>query len=1009
MFRQHNTLSACLAKGLGLAALTLFGMAVLAQTPASPEQPLGDLRTVGGYPERRIGHTVTDLGQGRYFLHGDYWLAAPDAGHPKYNAALVERVHSGDFLPSMRREPWIWLPERQGWKMLTSLSECEGHPYLQVVTPMQDGGVLITGGLCDANKLADDPIGFPEYRRVARLNGTSLVWETAPDLREGRIYHTASRLSDDSVLLVGGQRDPSLGSGDFPVLASVEWLRGDRVEAAPLMEQARASHATVVLDDDGVLVSGGFGQDGKALASVERWDRQAGSWQPVAPMGEARFGHRALRLKDGSVLVTGGFGRDGKRLASAEIWSPATGHWRRLAPLPRPVGFHDAALLANGDVLVSPLLDRHASLGDESSYLAFAYRWLASEDRWEVASTLLYEEGVYDFRPTISPRPDGSARIFGRARVWHWKPGGLMEKDRPWQWYEKPTVAAYDRQSVILAGQMKVGERTKQLAYRWSVESDEWQAAGELTELRANVSRLLRLPSGAVIGLGAGGERQNGLKCAMSAPDLANQAWTPCGTVLGTKGIDWEIELGLLPGGRAVAIVNSEEAFVFDEANRRWDAARVEWQTKGVNYGTPVRTTKPLAELVMTTPAGSEERLDISALAARYWERMAPIVDHTLSIGDQQRAVAGRGAAPRLLWNPTKTYWDYIYPPGHPTMGRSAVYLPDGCALSISPPSLFDPRTGKSRKLDTLPAEVEPFSELLALENGMIVIAGRQIGGQGGGLFAGKAGCAGFVPRADSDVEIRPVFAKDPVAEWQPKAVIANPETGEEKTDLRSRLAAIPTFTWQAFALAALIGALHWARRRRQRAAVPAPAPAPAPDAVVAKRPRPSSLRIAFWAILLGILAISLINRYRYQSSLPAQACFENADACLDRSSGLLKAVPSLGQGRTGTKEGPHIPCRFVGHWSSIQGPKLHRVTLSEDGSYRVAPLVQGARTQDYIGYWMVQSGHFVWRDRYSVSELDINRIESESDGVFVLIEGNGSRTRFERIESEPTSRCLNE
>jgi hypothetical protein len=82
---------------------------------------------------------------------------------------------------------------------------------------------------------------------------------------------------------------------------------------------------------------------------------------------------------------------------------------------------------------------------------------------------------------------------------------------------------------------------------------------------------------------------------------------------------------------------------------------------------------------------------------------------------------------------------------------------------------------------------------------------------------------------------------------------------------------------------------------------------------------------------------------------------------------------------------------------------------LSEDGSYRVAPLVQGARTQDYIGYWMVQSGHFVWRDRYSVSELDINRIESESDGVFVLIEGNGSRTRFERIESEPTSRCLNE
>jgi hypothetical protein len=578
-----------------------------------------------------------------------------------------------------------------------------------------------------------------------------------------------------------------------------------------------------------------------------------------------------------------------------------------------------------------------------------------------------------------------------------------MNADRPWQWYEKPAVAAYDRQSVILAGQMKVGAQTKQLAYRWSVESDTWQAAGDLTDVRANVSRLVRLPSGAVIGLGAGGGRQNGLRCAMSAPDLANQAWTPCGTVLGTKGVEWEIELGLLPDGRAVAIVNGEEAFVFDEANRHWDAARVEWHTKGVNYGTPVRTAKPLAELVMTTPTGSEERRDISALAARYWERMAPIVDHTLSIGNQQRAVEGRGASPRLLWNPAKAYWDYIYPPGHPTMGRSAVYLPDGCALSISPPSLFDPHTGKSRTLDTLPAAVEPYSELLALENGMIVIVGRQIGGQGGGLFAGKANCAGFAPRTDGDVDIRPVFAKDPVAEWQPKPVIANPETGDEKTDLRSQLAAIPTFTWQAFAIAALIGALHWARQRRQRPA------AQTPDTAIAKLPRPSFRRVAFWVILLAILAISLINRYRYQSGLPAQACFENAEACLDRSSGLLKAIPSLGQGQPGTKEGPHIPCRFVGHWSSIQGPKLHRVTLSEDGSYRVAPLVQGARTQDYVGYWMVQSGHFVWRDRYSVSELDVNRIESESEGVFVLVEGNGSRTRFERIESEPASRCLNE
>jgi len=72
-----------------------------------------------------------------------------------------------------------------------------------------------------------------------------------------------------------------------------------------------------------------------------------------------------------------------------------------------------------------------------------------------------------------------------------------------------------------------------------------------------------------------------------------------------------------------------------------------------------------------------------------------------------------------------------------------------------------------------------------------------------------------------------------------------------------------------------------------------------------------------------------------------------------------------------------------------------------------MAPLVQGGdRATGFKGHWLVQSGHFVWRDGNGSGELDINPIDSESDGAFTLIDANGSRTRFERIESVPSSRC---
>ena len=60
----------------------------------------------------------------------------------------------------------------------------------------------------------------------------------------------------------------------------------------------------------------------------------------------------AALLKDGRILVTGGFCEARRVLASAEIYDPATGVWRAVGSMTAPREKHSAATLADGRVLI---------------------------------------------------------------------------------------------------------------------------------------------------------------------------------------------------------------------------------------------------------------------------------------------------------------------------------------------------------------------------------------------------------------------------------------------------------------------------------------------------------------------------------------------------------------------------------------------------------------------------------------------------------------------------------
>jgi hypothetical protein len=125
--------------------------------------------------------------------------------------------------------------------------------------------------------------------------------------------------------------------------------------ATATMAQARQWHTSTVLKDGRVLVAGGTGASGQALATAELYDPATGIWSSVPSMNTARLsGHTATLLTSGKVLVAGGKVSSTTHTNSAEIFDPATLKWTAVANI--VLGnraLHQATLLLDGTVLLS--------------------------------------------------------------------------------------------------------------------------------------------------------------------------------------------------------------------------------------------------------------------------------------------------------------------------------------------------------------------------------------------------------------------------------------------------------------------------------------------------------------------------------------------------------------------------------------------------------------------------------------------------------------------------------
>ena len=192
------------------------------------------------------------------------------------------------------------------------------------------------------------------------VNGSTGLTVTRPtfvqvgSLITTRVYHTATRLPNGKVLIVGGQ-------GDSGILSSVELYDPSTGLFTPTgnLAIARYIHTATLLNSGKVLIAGGLWDSGSGFVSVanaELYDPESGTFSYAGTLRTARAFHAATLLKTGMVLIVGGhynYQGGGADALTAELYDPGTGTFSNTGSLAIARYSPTATLLNDGTVLVT--------------------------------------------------------------------------------------------------------------------------------------------------------------------------------------------------------------------------------------------------------------------------------------------------------------------------------------------------------------------------------------------------------------------------------------------------------------------------------------------------------------------------------------------------------------------------------------------------------------------------------------------------------------------------------
>jgi len=194
------------------------------------------------------------------------------------------------------------------------------HAMARLTTGPNSGKVLVMGGF-------NGPIPYGEPTWVA-TNSVDLfdpatnTFSAAAPLKTARGLLTATPLADGRILIVGGfEPDPgarALASAEIydPVAGTFSFTGS--------MTVARYGHTATRLPDGKVLIVGGD-PNAATRSTAEIYDPASGTFSTVASqLAVTRINHAAAALADGRVLVFGGESGNFLVRGTVEAYDPAT-------------------------------------------------------------------------------------------------------------------------------------------------------------------------------------------------------------------------------------------------------------------------------------------------------------------------------------------------------------------------------------------------------------------------------------------------------------------------------------------------------------------------------------------------------------------------------------------------------------------------------------------------------------------------------------------------------------
>ena len=357
---------------------------------------------------------------------------------------------------------------------------------IQTITPSLGRGPL-QDALCPLATMHSRRLALPLFFLCAALlvqpcAATPFQWEYTGSLNEARSGHTATILSNGTVLVAGGNDNGVIASADLYDPATGTWAYTGSLNTA------RYAHTATLLYDGKVLVTGGQNSGGSSLASAELYDLATGTWTATGNLNVAREGHTATLLPDGTVLVAGG--NDNGAIASAEVYDSTTGTWTVVGSLNTARYWHTATLLPDSKVLVAGGPD----LASAELYTPWTGTWTYTGSlnvpRYFHTATLLSDDGRVLVAAGFNSDFLTSAEVYDSA-TGTWTLTGSLNLGRE---YHTATLLANG--TVLVAGGNHNGAVAS--AELYDPATGTWAYTGSLNTARDSHTATL-LPNGEVL------------------------------------------------------------------------------------------------------------------------------------------------------------------------------------------------------------------------------------------------------------------------------------------------------------------------------------------------------------------------------------------------------------------------------------------------------------------------------------------------------------------------------